>query len=110
MHDTVIQKLYDSIDQLERSLDIAKKTFSGGQNKNEDLSKRVDEYERVISRQKVLVQDLQDHLANERWEEVSRHVKIFHGLAALVRDDARTLVCDILEAEDDSDEDEVLIS
>ena len=93
---SIINRLLESLEELERSIRLAKKTLSTSEKQDESLCKRISYYEEVISKQKKLSQSLCEHMMKGNWTEVSRHVKLINGFSTLVRQDAKNLILEII--------------
>ena len=97
MPQAIIKKLFDSLNELESSVKLAKKMFCRDSSEKADqLLARIEYYEEVLGKQKRLASSLCDYIRTENWAEVNRHVKLINGLSALVSDDARGLIQEVL--------------
>ena len=99
MTQELIKKLFDSLTELERSITVARQTFVSLQPENDELLQRIDNYEDVLSKQRQLAQSLRDYIEAQNWGEVTRHIKLINGLSALVHDDARALVRELVSGQ-----------
>ena len=97
MPQTIVKKLFESLDELEKSVSLSKKTFSQVKSVDEGILQRIAYYEDVLAKQRRLANSLCDHISKERWDEVARHVKLINGLSALIHDDAKGLVAEIMD-------------
>lgn len=93
-HQTV-KKLFDSISELERSINLAKSTFAASPALRKDLLERVSQYDKVLTKQRQLAAQLSDHIENEQWDEVARLVRVINGLSSLIHEDARSLLAEV---------------
>lgn len=96
MPQAIVKKLFESLDELERSVTLSKKTFSSVGSPDPELLRRIEYYEDVLQKQKRLATALCDHIEKGNWEEVSRHIKLINGLSALIHEDAKGLVNEIM--------------
>ena len=97
MPKAIVKKLFESLEELEKSVSLSKKTFSQAKSTDEGILQRIAYYEDVLAKQKRLANALCDHIEHEQWDEVSRHVKRINGLSSLIHDDARGLVAEIMD-------------
>ena len=91
----VINRLNDSLDELEKSISIAKKALLSRKEIPLDLIRRVESYENIISKQRALSQQLISYVMNANWDEVARHVKLINGLSAMIHEDANSLLSNL---------------
>ncbi|MCB0345330.1 MAG: hypothetical protein KDD66_09430 [Bdellovibrionales bacterium] len=95
MPHSIVKKLFDSIAELERSVDLAKRAFASSAIVRNDLLDRVNQYDSVLHKQRQLVSQLTDCVEREDWPEVTRHIKLINGLSSLIHEDARSLIAEI---------------
>ncbi len=99
MPHAIIKKLFDSLDELERSISLAKKSLSARNPLPEELLKRVSYYEEVLAKQRKLAVSLCDFVAVGNWDEVTRHVRLINGLSSLIHDDAKVLIAQVVSGQ-----------
>ena len=94
-YDTV-QKLFQSLDELERAITIAKRSLESRPETDEELLERVHYYEEMLGKQRKLAEGMCEYIKQENWVEVTRHVKLINGLSSLIHDDARELIAEVV--------------
>ena len=92
----VINRLFESFNELERAIICAKSTLENKQIPPIKLLDRIKNYEEILEKQRSLATALCTHSALGQWEEVSRHIRLINGLSALIRDDAKEILADNL--------------
>jgi hypothetical protein len=90
--EVLVSKLMESFDDLDRCIEMTREVLSQKDNVPSDVLHRIDQYSDVVLKQRALAETLKTHIANENWEEVTRHVKIINGLSAMIRDDAQSIL------------------
>lgn len=88
----IIQRLLQSITELESAIANAKLTFKDKGDAGVQLLERVAHYEDILNKQKQLTTALCTHAIQGNWEEVNRHVKLINAYSLMIRDDARELL------------------
>lgn len=92
----VVNKLFQSLDELGRAIGLAKRTVEARKNPSPDLLKRISYYEEILLKQRRLAEAMCNYIKQDKWDEVTRHVKLINGLSSLIHEDARELVTQIL--------------
>ncbi len=92
MKPIIIQKLLQSIAELENAITKAKVSFVEKGEAGVELLERIAHYEDILNKQKQLTTALCGHAATGNWEEVNRHVKLINAYSLMIRDDARELL------------------
>ena len=92
MSESLVKKLLESFDELDRCITVTKEVLSTKDNVPEDVLKRVEQYADIVTKQRGLAVELRDHISTQNWEEVSRHVKLINGLSTMIRDDAHAIL------------------
>ena len=92
MNKIVISKLLESFTELETSIRSAKLALTKRENAPQELVDRVENYERILDKQRRLADEMWNQVAVSNWAEVGRYVKLINGLSAMIRDDAREVV------------------
>ncbi len=92
MNKVIINKLFESFDSLENAILNAKKTLSKKSDVPKDILDRIDNYEEILNKQRLLALSLNNHSKNGNWDEVSRHIKLINSLSTMIRDDAREIL------------------
>jgi len=87
----VIQKLFESFQELEHSLEVAKDTLAKREPRPEELLARIDNYEQILQKQRKLANRLCEYISAGDWNEVSRHIRLINGLTSLIYGDASEL-------------------
>ncbi|MCC6932600.1 MAG: hypothetical protein IT292_05030 [Deltaproteobacteria bacterium] len=91
----VINRLNDSLDELEKSIQVAKKALLSRKEVPLDLVRRVESYESIIGKQRLLSEELLTLVINAKWDDVARHVKLINGLSAMIHEDANSLLSNL---------------
>ena len=84
----VVKRLFESFDELERTVLVAKQALSLRSPSAVGVMARLSSYEEMITKQRRLAEALCNHIASGNWDEVSRHIKLINGFSALVSEDA----------------------
>ena len=92
MKPIIIQRLLQSITELETAIEKAKVSFRDKGEAGIPLLERVAHYENILMKQKQLTSALCGHAVQGNWEEVNRHVKLINAYSLMIRDDARELL------------------
>lgn len=106
--DNIVARLFASFTDLETAIESAKKTLHSKGSIPEEVLRRIDSYDSILSRQRRLATALCDHISKGNWDEVNRHVSLINGLSAMIRDDARAILSSLALNTDHSSEEEVL--
>ena len=75
MAESLVSKLLESFDELERCIEMTKDVLAQKDGVPTDVLARVKQYSDIVAKQRHLATDLRDHLSSENWEEVGRHVR-----------------------------------
>ena len=89
---SLVDKLLESFDELERCIGLTKDILNQKQGVPNEVLERVEQYSQIVVKQRTLANDLREHIANQNWSEVSRHVKLINGLSSMIRDDAQAIL------------------
>lgn len=92
MAHTLVNKLVESFDQLDRCIHATRSILETRPNVPGDVINRLQQYSDIVQKQRETAVDLQGLIAQENWEEVARRVKIINGLSAMIRDDAQEII------------------
>lgn len=92
MSDTLVNKLLESFDELERCIEMTKGVLAQKNGVPEDIVERVHQYSDIVIKQRGLALELKSHLTTQNWSEVGRHVKLINGLSSMIRDDAQAIL------------------
>ena len=92
MQSNIIERLFLSFEELETAITSAKKTLAKREVVPTAIMRRLNSYDGILVKQRVLAQTLCEHINNCNWDEVSRHVNLINGLSAMIRDDARAIL------------------
>ena len=106
----VIKRLFSSFDELESSIDVAKKALSIRVPLQQALLQRISNYEDVLMKQRKLADRLCDYIARADWDEVNRHVRLINGLSAMIYGDAKELTESLLGSEPVAVEEEAKVA
>lgn len=99
MSDSLVSKLLQSFDELERCIEVTKRVLSEKEGVPTDVIQRVEQYSGIVAKQRSLTGELEAFLAREDWAEVSRRVRIINGLSSMIRDDAQSILAAAYEDE-----------
>ena len=99
MSDSLVDKLLESFDELERCIEMTKEVLSQKEGVPGDVISRVNQYSDIVEKQRGLALNLRSHLTDQNWEEVGRHVRLINGLSSMIRDDAQSILAGAYENE-----------
>ena len=88
----VIDRLFNSFDELERAILSARRALEKFNGDNQDIINRLNTYQDMLDKQRQLALALCSHAGCGKWEEVDRHIKLINGLSLMIRDDAREII------------------
>lgn len=108
MSERVITKLFQSFDDLEQAISLARDAIIKQNPVPFELLRRVATYQKTLEHQRRLGHSLGDLIAEANWEEVSRHVRMINGMSDLIHADARQLVAKILDTSSADEHDKQL--
>ena len=108
MSDSLVDKLLESFDELDRCIVVTKEVLEQKQGVPSDVIDRVNQYSQIVAKQRGLAQVLRSHLDQQNWEEVSRHVKLINGLSSMIRDDAQAILSGAVETNAEAKSDYVV--
>lgn len=109
MSDTLVNKLLESFDELERCINMTRGVLAEKEGVPKDVIDRVNQYSQIVTKQRLLAQDLKTHLSEQNWEEVSRHVRLINGLSSMIRDDAQQILSGAYDAKDADDKENLVL-
>ena len=92
MASPLVKKLCRSLDDLDRCIGVTRQVLEEKESSPEDLLQRMDEYSRVVTKQRSLANELEEHIDSKEWDEVRRHIKLINGLSSMIREDAQAVV------------------
>lgn len=99
MSDTLVTKLLESFDELERCIAVTREVLAQKDGVPVDVLSRVSQYGEIVAKQRKLAVELRAHLLRQDWEEVGRHVKLINGLSSMIRDDAQSILLGAYDAQ-----------
>lgn len=88
----MVNRLLESFTELESAILTAKKTLESKQSVPQEVIDRIDTYQQMLEKQRVLASAMSTFVEQGNWPEVSRHIKLINGLSEMIRDDAREIV------------------
>lgn len=88
----IVSRLFASFTDLESAIESAKKTLAQKEAIPEEIVKRLNSYDTILTKQRVLATSLCEEMARGNWDEVSRLVGLINGLSSMIRDDARAIL------------------
>lgn len=92
MAESLVEKLLESFDQLDRCIAVTRGILSSRPGVPQDVLDRVGQYTDIVRKQRETAEDLHALIAQQNWEEVGRRVKIINSLSAMIRDDAQAIL------------------
>lgn len=90
----VMKKLFRSFEELEQSLEIAKKSLAAKDPIPLEVIRRINTYEDILLKQRTLAKKLCQSMVAGDWEQVARHVRLINGFSSMLQEDAAALVKD----------------
>ena len=108
MSESLITKLVESFDELERCIEVTKRVLGSKEEVPSEVLARVEQYSSVVLKQRQLAKELQVHIQDQNWEEVGRHVRLINGLSGMIRDDAQAILKGTVEPSPESAEEQLL--
>lgn len=97
MSDSLVNKLLESFDELEKCINMTKSVLATKDGVPIDILDRVNQYSDIVKKQRNLAAGLREHISVQNWDEVGRHVKLINGLSGMIRDDAQAILSGALE-------------
>lgn len=91
----ITQKLFSSLAGLERAITETKKNVQSGKSARPELLKRIECYEEVLHKQKILATALDGHLKDNNWEQVQRYVDLIRGSSLLIQLDSESIISEM---------------
>ena len=88
----VIKKLRGSLDNLEKSVVMAKTAFCKQEVVSTDVLRRIVSYEEAIAKQKGLADKLIVMLERGKSQEAVQLIKVINGFSAMIFEDANDLI------------------
>lgn len=85
---TIIERLFSSFTELERAIEGAKASLNARPGVPQTLIDRLNSYDGILEKQRVLATRLCEHINTGNWAEVGRQVNLINGLSAMIKDDA----------------------
>ena len=109
MKHIVINRLIQSFGELEKAIVSARSTLEENQDTPRDILDRIDVYDEILEKQRILTTKLSAYAAEGDWREVSRHVQLINALSAMIRDDAREILTGVKAPVDDQQKEMMLV-
>ena len=88
----VLEELFASLQNLENIIGETKRALSGSNSPRADLVQRLNCYEEVLLKQKTLAGALKQHIVNQDWDQVRRHVELIRGSSVLIQLDSECII------------------
>lgn len=104
----IINRLFQSFEDLEKAIVSARKTLEAKDEIPAEVVARLNSYDGILAKQKVLANELVEHISEGNWDQVTRHVGLINGLSAMIRDDARAILSSLALNSDAGTTDEKL--
>ncbi|MCB0346096.1 MAG: hypothetical protein KDD66_13340 [Bdellovibrionales bacterium] len=92
MTGSFVDKLLISFDKLENCIAVTESVLKQKPEVPDDVLKRITQYSEIVSKQRRLAEELRGYLADQNWDQVSRHIKLINGLSSMIRDDAQQIL------------------
>lgn len=92
MNRIIVSKIFESFQDLEKAIKIARDRLDQFERPDENIVSRLDQYEEILKKQKALATALIGYVTLDNWDEVVRHIKLINGLSVMIRDDAKGLM------------------
>ena len=91
----LISRLRDSFGNLERAISGARSTLEKNQNVPKSFIDRLDSYEEILSKQRLLARSLDDLVQVGGFEQIAQHVKVINSLSGMIIDDAKNMLASL---------------
>lgn len=104
MSSGLVDKLLESIDDLERCIGVTKEVLMSKPGIPSEWLTRVSQYCDIVAKQRALAESLRMHLDAHNWDQVSRHVKLINALSSMIREDAQAILAGEITSPDDSED------
>lgn len=92
MERAMIDRLRKSFDELDQAIFTARRTLERKGSIPEEVLGRIRNYEEILDKQRRLATELDVYIAEQDWDEVTRHIQLINGLSGMIRDDAREIL------------------
>jgi len=89
---SIVLRLHQSFADLEKAIHGARETLTSKENVPGNVFERLDSYDQIITRQRLLAKDLEQHIEQGDMVEISRHVMIINSLSGMIIDDAKQIL------------------
>ena len=89
---TMVNKMYESAVEIERSMRLAKRAALRQDPVPLLVLKRIAEVEEILDTQKKLALKTADYLSNGQFDEVHRATRLISGFSTMIHDDARQIL------------------
>lgn len=99
MEALVLERLLESLGELEESIQAAQRALVGRVGADPELEQRLRQYESMLLQQRQLAFELSALMEKGSWESVARSVRIINGISTMLRDDARAVVASLAGGE-----------
>ena len=86
--ETLLDKLEQSFNNLDRALDVAKSRLS----KRPELIAQIDQYKAIVIKQRDWAAKIPELVKENQLPELNRIVNIINGLSGMIREDATEVV------------------
>src|SRR5690606_24743258 len=91
----LIAKLQASFKNLERAISGARTTLEKNQNVPKSFIERLDSYEEILSKQRLLAKGLDSLVQVGEFEQIAQHVKVINSLSGMIIDDAKNMLASL---------------
>jgi hypothetical protein len=100
-NNNIIRRLFSSFSELEQAIESAKSTLLKKESIPDEIMERLNSYDGILEKQRVIASRLCQSIEKEDWDEVNRNVALINGLSSMIRDDARAILSAITLGRED---------
>ena len=91
----VLERLFASLHQLEQAIAATKISISKFKTPNPEVVSRLECYEQVLQKQKVLAEGLAKSVGQGDWAQVGRFVDLIRGSSVLIQLDSQSIISEL---------------
>ena len=92
MNSELVENLLKSFDELEQCIELTKEILKSKNDTSEEVLSRLEDYRAIVSKQRTFALALKEHITENNWDEVTRHIRLINGLSVMIRDDAYDII------------------
>jgi len=90
----IIVRLNKSLSELESSIRTTRSILMKKEGIPSYVIEHVDQYSTILEKQRSLASQLEGYLADNDFEQVTRHVRLINGLSQMIKEDAQSIIED----------------